>query len=185
MTLKQWDVISTKRNHSFKIFNLRTDTARSPRTGKAWDFYVLESSHWVNVIPLTSDQEVILVRQYRHGIQDITLEIPGGLIETGDSPMEAAERELCEETGYKAKEIIPLGSVLPNPAIQNNRCYTFLAKDVFPAGDQQLDEKEDIEVLSRPLADIPRLIQEGQIDHSLVLSAFFRYFMEYDPECLG
>ena len=75
--------------------------------------------------------------------------------------------------------MILLGSVLPNPAIQNNRCYTFLAKDVFLAGEQQQDEKEDIEVLRRPLAEIPRLIREGEIDHSLVLVAFFRFYSEY------
>jgi 8-oxo-dGTP pyrophosphatase MutT (NUDIX family) len=102
-----------------------------------------------------------------------------------DTPEETAIKELREETGYKASEMISLGSVHPNPAIQNNQCYTFLAKNVFLAGEQQQDEKEDIEVLLRPLSEIPRLIREGEITHSLVLAAFYRFYMEYDAGHLG
>ncbi len=177
MTVKLWDVTSSERERSYGIFSFRTDKAISPRTGLEYDFYILESTPWVNIIPLTPENEVILVRQYRHGIRDLTLEIPGGLVEGQDTPEQAAIRELREETGYEASEMIPLGDVLPNPAIQNNRCYTFLAKDVVLAGEQQLDEQEDIEVLLRPFADIPRLIREGEIDHSLVVAAFLKYFL--------
>ncbi len=185
MTVKLWDVISSKQDKSYGIFNFRTDRARSPRTGQEYDCYILESTSWVNVIPLTPQNEVILVRQYRHGIRDLTLEIPGGLVDGKDTPEEAGKRELYEETGYQAAEMIPLGSVLPNPAIQNNRCYTFLAKDVFLAGEQQLDEMEDIDVLCRPLAEIPHLIREGEISHSLILAAFFKYYMEYVTGFMG
>ena len=79
--------------------------------------------------------------------------------------------------------MIPLGNVLPNPAIQNNRCYTFLAKDVFLVGEQQLDEMEDIDVLHRPLAEIPHLIRRGEICHSLVVAAFCKYYLEYESAC--
>lgn len=181
MPLKPWKVLSAKRDRSYRVFSLRTDRALSPRTGQAYDFFILESSPWVNIIPLSPQNEVVLIRQYRHGTRDITLEIPGGLVEEGDSPEEAAERELLEETGFRTTEIIPLGFVHPNPAIQNNRCYTFLAKDVFRAGEQSLDEKEDIEVLFRPITEIPLLIKEGEITHSLVLAAFYRFFVEYWP----
>ena len=101
-------------------------------------------------------------------------------MENNDTPEEAAVKELREETGYQTSEMIPLGSVHPNPAIQNNQCYTFLARDVFLAGEQQQDDKEDIEVLLRPISEIPRLIREGEITHSLVLAAFYRFYMEYD-----
>jgi 8-oxo-dGTP pyrophosphatase MutT (NUDIX family) len=120
-----------------------------------------------------------MVRQYRHGVREVSLEIPGGVMENADSPEEAARRELYEETGYGASEVVPLGSVHPNPAIQNNRCYSFLATDVFPAGEQEQDAMEDIEVVLRPLSEIPRLIRDGQITHSLVLVAFYRFYMEY------
>jgi 8-oxo-dGTP pyrophosphatase MutT (NUDIX family) len=181
MKLKPWTLISTLKNSSFRIFDLRIDRARSPRTDEVHEFYILESADWVNVIPLTPDHRIVLIRQYRHGIGDITLEIPGGIVEHGDTPEEAARRELREETGFCETEMVPLGHVHPNPAFLNNRCHTFVARDVFRAGDQRQDDKEDIEVLLRPVGDIPALIREGQISHSLVLAAFYRFYMEYLP----
>jgi len=182
MSLERWEILSSRRDQSYRVFSLRTDRARSPRTGEAHDFFVLESSSWVNVIPVTPAGEVVMVRQYRHGTRDVTLEIPGGLVEDHDTPEEAALRELYEETGYRAASISPLGYVHPNPAIQNNRCYTFLAYDVYPAGAQEQDDKEDIQVVTHPLTDIRRLIREGEITHALVVVAFYRFFLEYAPE---
>ncbi|MDY6974490.1 MAG: NUDIX hydrolase [Thermodesulfobacteriota bacterium] len=179
MPVEPWRIISSKHDNSYRVFSLRTDRACSPRTGQEHDFFVLDSSSWVNIIPLTPQNEVIMVRQYRHGIRNVTLEIPGGIVESLDTPEEAAERELYEETGYRGTEMIPLGGVHPNPAIQSNLCYTFLAKDVFLAGEQEQDEKEDIEVLVRPLGEIPSLIRDGEITHALVLVAFYRFYMEY------
>jgi 8-oxo-dGTP pyrophosphatase MutT (NUDIX family) len=172
-------VISSKTDKSYSVFSLRIDKARSPRTGREHNFFILEASPWINVIPLTEQNEVVLVRQYRHGIRRVTLEIPGGLAETHETPEEAAKRELLEETGYKASEMILLGSVHPNSAILNNQCFTFIAENAFYAGEPQQDEKEDIEVQLRPLAEIPRLIREGDINHALVLAAFYRFYMEY------
>ena len=179
MPVKPWKIVSSNRDRSYRVFGLRTDRAISPRTGKEHPFFILESSSWVNIIPLTPKQEVVMVRQYRHGTQSATLEIPGGLVEESETPEESARRELFEETGYRAEQTIFLGAVHPNPAIQNNECYTFLAKDVVLAGRQEQDEREDIEVLLRPLNEIPRLIRDGEITHSLVLVAFYRFFMEY------
>jgi len=181
MLPKPWDIVLSERRESLRIFGLRVDRAVSPRTGKAHDFYVLESGSWVNVIPITPAQEVVLIRQYRHGTREVTLEIPGGIVEPGDSPQEAARRELKEETGYEAEKMVDLGFVHPNPAFLDNRCYTFLAPGAFRAGPQTQDEKEDIHVLLEPLAEIPRLIREGMITHSLVVAAFFRFFMEHPP----
>jgi 8-oxo-dGTP pyrophosphatase MutT (NUDIX family) len=181
LAIKPWELISSKRERSFRIFNLRTDRALSPRTNREHDFYILESSDWVNVIPLTNLNEIVLIRQYRHGIQGITLEIPGGIVEKGDSPEESARRELLEETGYCESEMILLGSVLPNPAFLNNRCYTYIARDVYRTKEQEQDDKEDIDVLIKPLDEVPRLIKEGEITHSLILAAFYRFYMEYLP----
>ncbi len=181
MPPKPWKLLSSRRNESFRIFNLRTDRACSPRTNKPYDFYILESKDWVNVIPLTPQNEVILIRQYRHGTREVTLEIPGGIVEPDDSREDAARRELLEETGYQESEMVPLGFVHPNPAFLNNRCYTYVAKDVHKVTKQDQDEKEDIEVLICTLDDIPRLISTGEITHALVLAAFYRFYMEYFP----
>ncbi len=178
MTPKAWKLIQSRIDRRFPIFNLRIDRACSPRTAVEHDFYVLEAADWVNVIPLTSGGDVVLVRQYRHGLRDLCLEIPGGIIEAGDSPKEAAHRELFEETGYQAAEMLPLDYIYPNPAFLNNRCYTFLAGNATLKGRQIQDEKEDIEVILKPLKEIPALIREGNIRHSLVVAAFYRYFME-------
>lgn len=174
--MKPWTLISSKHEKSFEIFDLRTDRAISPRTNLAHDFYIFESLDWVNIIPITQDNEVVLVRQYRHGIRDITLEIPGGIIEKGDTPERAAIRELREETGYSRTKMTLLGSVHTNPAFLNNKCYTFLAEDVSPVSKQDQDETEDIEIVLKSVDEIPGLIQGGQITHSLIIAAFYMYF---------
>jgi len=183
MAPELWKILSTTDEKAYRVFSVRTDRARSPRTGEAHDFFVVESSDWVNVIPITPDNKVVLIEQYRHGVRDITLEIPGGLIEDHDTPAVAASRELREETGYREEKMIPLSWVHPNPALQNNRCYTFVATNVVLEGRQQLDEKEDIEVVLYPLKEIPDLIRGGSITNSLILAAFYRFYMEYQlPE---
>jgi len=179
MPLRPWKRVASIRDRSFPIFSLRTDRARSPRTNQTYDFYILESADWVNIIPITQKRKVILIRQYRHGIRDMALEIPGGIIEPDDTPREAALRELEEETGYTARHISALDHVWPNPAFLDNRCYTFMARDVALTGDPMPDEKEDIEVIPVPLERIPDMIRLGEIRHSLVVAAFYKFQLAY------
>lgn len=176
-----WEVLNSQEDKSCRIFTIRKDMAISPRTGKSHDFYVLESAPWVNVIPLTPTNQCVLIHQYRHGTREVTLEIPGGLVEQTDTPETAALRELQEETGYHGDDIHLIGQVHPNPAFLDNICYTYLVRGAIPSGSQDLDEKEDIEVELRPIEQIPDMIRDGTITHSLVVSAFFFFFLKWYP----
>ncbi|MGQ9645541.1 MAG: NUDIX hydrolase [Thermodesulfobacteriota bacterium] len=174
--IKPWPCIRSRPRDFFRVFSIRTDTAASPRTGTEHDFHIIESEDWINVIPLTSGDQVIMIRQYRHGARKVTLEIPGGLVDPGDTPEKAAARELLEETGYQAEALVQIGVVNPNPALFNNRCYTFIAYRVTKMREPMPDQAEDIEVVPIPLVDIPKLIQNGEIDHAMVITAFYWYF---------
>lgn len=173
MATEDWPLIERGAATDYRIFTVRRDRRRSPRTQEVRAFSVIDCADWVNLIALTPADEVVLVEQFRHGISAPTIEIPGGMVDPGEAPLAAAQRELQEETGYVADRWIPLGVVTPNPAIQSNRCHTFLALDARPVGDQALDPGEDIEVLRAPLGEVPRWIAEGRIDHALVIAAFF------------
>jgi ADP-ribose pyrophosphatase len=181
--IKPWKRIRSGSTHSFRVFSIRTDTTTSPRTGRKHDFYIIESNDWVNIIPLTVDLEVVMIKQYRHGSREVTLEIPGGLVEPEDTPKKAAALELLEETGYRAKKWTRIGVVNPNPALFNNRCYTFLAQDIHKVSEPSPDQTEDIEVVLIPLRKIPGLILRGEINHAIVITAFCHYFLRY-PEGL-
>lgn len=171
--MRPWPVLSRTPVADYGIFRVRRDRCVSPRTGQAHDFSVLETADWVNVIALTPDERVVLIDQYRFGTERVTLEIPGGMIDPGEAPLCAGERELLEETGYTAEALTVLGHVEPNPALQPNRCYTVLAMGCRPQpGGQALDEREDIGVRTVPLVEVPLLFARGEIRHALVWAAF-------------
>ena len=143
-----------------------------PDGGPPETFYRINAPEWINVIPLTEDDHVLFVRQYRFGTEDFTLEIPGGMCDPGETPREAALRELLEETGHAAGELISLGAVHPNPALQSNRCHSYLARDLTRVGDPQPDTHESFDQLRVPLARVRGMIASGEVTHSLVIAAF-------------
>jgi len=174
--VEKWEKLNSEPLANYRIFRTRKDTRRSPRTGDIHHFYVLDSPDWVNVIPLTADNKVVMIHQFRHGREKITLEIPGGVVDPeDDTPAETARRELLEETGYEVVHMIHIGTVDPNPAFLNNRCYTYLALGAHKTQEPQFDGAEDIAVEEIPLGDIPRLIGDGRVSHALVVAAFYHY----------
>ncbi|PRX29797.1 8-oxo-dGTP pyrophosphatase MutT (NUDIX family) [Orenia metallireducens] len=135
-------------------------------------FFKMEFLDWVNIVPITPENEIVFVKQYRFGIDDVTLEVPAGTLDSGENdPEAAAKRELLEETGYASQQVIYLGKVAVNPAIQNNYCHFYLAEDASLVGEQNLDLTEDIEVELIKLADVDKLISNGSINHSLAVLA--------------
>ena len=173
---KKWKTISTEFIGNFRIFELFQYEREHPKTHKISNFFGLNSTNWVNIIPITKDNEIILVEQYRHGIDASAIEIPAGLIEKNEEPKFAAMRECIEETGYEGEgEAIFLGKVRPNPAFLNNYCYHYLWLNCEKKYAQNLDENEDINVLKVSFDEIKKMINRNEIDHSLVISALYHY----------
>ena len=140
-------------------------------SGREHQFLKLDCPDWVNIIAVTNERQMVLVEQYRHGTDEMTVEIPGGAVDPGESPETSAARELEEETGYRASELIEIGRVEPNPAFLSNRCWTYLAIGCRNDGTVNLDPSEEIAVVLAPLDDFGRLIDNGTITHSLVIAA--------------
>ncbi len=174
--MEPWVTESETLAYQNKLFRILERTNRSPRSGRAHPFFVLSTCDWVNVVAVTPENRMVLVRQFRHGTHSVTWEIPGGAVDPGETdPLIAAKRELREETGYEAPEWFFLGTVEPNPAIQDNRCHTYLAWGSVPTGAQDPDETEEIDVDTYDLDKVPGMVERGEITHSLVLTAFYHF----------
>lgn len=139
------------------------------------DIFVFACADWCNVVAETPEGELVLVWQYRFGSDELSLEVPGGVIDPGESPEEAARRELQEETGFVADTLELVSTVHPNPALQGNRCYTFLARGARLTSATAFDELEDLETVLVPIADVPALLDEGVVTHALAVVALETY----------
>ena len=169
MTIKPWKILESHHLHK----NVRIDKCELPN-GMTIEGFVLEYRDWATIVAVTKQQDVLLIRQYRHGAQKVILELPGGAMEAEDeSPMQAARRELLEETGYTSDTFIQIGCVSPNPANQTNLIYSFLALDAEKVGGQRLDPTEDIEVLLKPVEEVITMAKNGELFQSMQVSAVF------------
>lgn len=168
-----WRRVHNEAGPDYHIFRVRLDTVVSPRTGAEGRYVTLECPDWINVIALTEDDRIVLVRQFRHGIDRVALEIPSGTVDTDEEPLAAAQRELAEETGYTGGHWTHLGSVRPNAAFQDNSCHHFRAEGVRLTTQPHLDPGEAITVELHPHSQVTTLIRDGIMDQALVLSAFY------------
>ena len=169
-----WELVESEQLADYRITRVRRDRRRSPRTGAEHDFIVLQMREWVNVIAVTRQARIVIIEQYRHGTQEVGVEIPGGVVDPGDSELEqAARRELLEETGYEAEEFVCIGKVTANPAIQDNRCHTFVALGAHAVGEVRLEAGEDIAVGEVGIDEVGELIASGRMSHALVIAGFW------------
>jgi ADP-ribose pyrophosphatase len=174
--IQPWPKISSTPLGDYRIFSVRSVSKRSPRTGLAHDFFIIDSVNWVNVIALTPDRRIVLVEQYRHGSDTVELEMPGGMIDPADAaPEAAAVRELREETGCEGEQPRVIGRVWPNPAIMSNTCFTVLLENCRMTSATRFDQTEELTTKLVPVDELPGLVASGKIRHCLVVAALFHF----------
>lgn len=167
----RWQRLGHEVRLSTRIFDIHGVRYRHPVRGTEREFVVVQSPDWVNVVAITPEDHVVLVRQFRYGIDTFSLEIPGGVMEAGEEPVAAGLRELREETGYSGERVRLLGSVHPNPAIQANRCHYVLVESAVRAHELEWDADEEIHIETMPFDRALELARNGGITHALVLNA--------------
>jgi ADP-ribose pyrophosphatase len=173
--LPRWERGTRETLVSTRVLDLTKVAYRHPGRNTDRDFVVLHAPDWVNVVAVTPDDRLVLVRQFRFGSDDFSLELPGGGIEKGEDPVAAGVRELLEETGFGGGKVRLLGRVRPNPAIQDNFCHYVLVEGAVPTGPLDWDPDEEIEVSTAPVAQVIEWARTGKITHSLSVAALLLY----------
>lgn len=176
-TIEAWRTTSERVEYTTNIFKVLKRDMEIPSENHKATFSILEAPDWINVIALTPENNIILVEQYRYGIEKPTLELPGGVCDEGEDPKETSIRELKEESGFYSDDWIYLGNVSSNPAMQTNYTHTYLARNCTKAFDQQLDGNERINVHILPLKEFLGFIRDGEIKHSLMVAAIGKFLL--------
>ena len=168
----RWEDIRQSRIARLGIFDINVIRRRSA-TGQTGRFVVVDTPDWVTIVPFVARAPDVVhtVRQFRHGSEQVTLEFPAGVVNRGEEPVKAAERELLEETGCIARELIHIGAVNPNPAFMNNRIHTFVALGLQKTGEPALDELELLELEQTLLSDIYDRAGTDEYDNGIMMIA--------------
>jgi ADP-ribose pyrophosphatase len=177
--MQKWSRENLRVAKDYGIFAVEEGPVRDPSGAVRRNVYTFRARNWCNVIPITREGFLVLIWQYRFGSDALSLEIPGGVIDDGEAPHEAAMRELQEECGYVAGEVEPLSSLQPNPALQGNQIFSYVAWDASPTGMTAFDELEDCEAVLVPLQMLPALLDSGEIQHALCVVALETFLRRY------
>jgi len=166
-----WELVDSRLDRQYRLFSVEINTNVSPRTGEKHEFQVLRSPDWVAVVAVTPADELVMVRQYRHGTAELSLEPPGGLVKAGQTPVQSGREELEEETGYRCNSMELLGWMYPMPALFTNKFYVYLARDVTPTGTFNPDDTEDVETVLVPRDKIREYIRSGKVSCGVMIAA--------------
>lgn len=171
-----WKKLNSKAGPDLPLFRVRLDTMQHPTSSRAFQRMVLEAPDWVTIVAVTTEGRIVMVEQYRFGVGELTTEPVAGMVDSGEESLDAAKRELMEETGFGEGRWRYLGSVQANPAIHDNLCHHWLAEDVVAVQAPAPDEGEAIRVRLMSLDEIKEAIVGGKLKHPLGLSALSRVF---------
>jgi ADP-ribose pyrophosphatase len=173
---RAWRIVRSEPGPELRIFKSRFDWVENPRNKKIMQAVILETPEWVNVVALTPERRIVAVRQFRFGIRRQSLEIPAGLVDAGETPLQAAKRELAEETGYTARRWKPLGWSFANPAFLDNRAHHYLALDARKAHPPRLEDGEDLDCFELTLAEIREAVRTERMRNAMTLLALSKVF---------
>jgi ADP-ribose pyrophosphatase len=172
---QRWRKLRTEPLLATRIFDVNRTVYQHPHRSQEQDFVVIHAPDWVNVLALTPDQQLVLVRQFRYGTDEFSIEIPGGVMDPGEEAVAAGVRELREESGYVGTSARLLGRVHPNPAMQNNRCHLVLVEQALPTAKVDWDPDEEFEIMTKPVDEVYALAYRGAITHAMVLDALLLF----------
>ena len=177
--LSRWIRLKDELHADCRIFEVRKSRFRRPSDQKEGDFFVLDTSDWVIVLAVTKTHDLVLVRQFRFGTEEFSLEPPGGVIEKGESPVLGGQRELVEETGFTGKKARVIGRVYPNSAIMSNRCHFLLVEEVEKNSFTAFDSHEELQTVLVPFGEVKSLIKKEEITHSMALNGIFHLLLHF------